>query len=76
MPGIPVPNQPFPEPTPADPSLAPGRPPQPGETPLPEPIGVPSPAPEELLPPNELVDVPPTTPPEIPVMPTTPQPQA
>src|SRR5215218_8781802 len=46
MPGIPLPNQPFPEPTPADPNPAPGRPLQPGEAPLPEPIGVPSPAPE------------------------------
>jgi hypothetical protein len=39
---IPLPNQPYPEPTPADPNPGPARPPAPGETPLPEPIGVPS----------------------------------
>ena len=76
MPSIPLPNQPYPEPTPANPNPAPARPPEPRETPLPQPIGVPPGVPENVPPPTEPIGVPPTSPPEIPVTPTMPQPQA
>jgi hypothetical protein len=72
----PLPNEPYPEPTPADPNPAPARPPGPAETPLPEPIGVPPAEPQNVPAPNEPIGVPPINPPEIPVTPTIPQPRA
>ena len=63
MPDTPLPDQPYPAPTPAEPNPAPVRPPAPGETPVPEPIGVPPALPENAPPPSEPVSVPPTAPP-------------
>lgn len=76
MPSIPLPDQPYPAPTPGDPNPAPARPPQPGETPPDEPLGIPPSTPDGAPPPSPPVGVPPAVPPEIPVTPTTPNPQA